>query len=106
MGTYRRGRAAAAVRSMTEGEAMWFAGLFDGEGSVTLTARRRCGGGTVRLAVYNTSLLLLERVVAVTGVGKVVKRRGKAKPYHLDAWTWTCYGATALEILRQIVATE
>lgn len=81
---------------------MWFAGLFDGEGSITLTNRRRANGGSVKISIANTHLPLLERAVEVAGVGQVHEKRTKAEAHHLDAYWWDCTGAAALEVLRQI----
>jgi hypothetical protein len=101
MGINAQINAVAKVRQMSDEEAAWFAGLFDGEGSVIITQRRRPGGGYVRITISNTCLPLLERAHELAGVGPI-----HAKPpplmHHLDAWEWRLGGASALEILRQI----
>lgn len=101
MGLKKRSAAVESVRQMTEGEAMWFAGLFDGEGSITLTDRRRTGGGTVKISIANTCRPLLERAHEVAGVGPI-RFTVRPDPNHLDIGIWETLGASALEILRQI----
>lgn len=86
---------------MTEVEAAFFAGLFEGEGSIILTQRNRPGGGTVKITIANTFIPLLERAREIAGVGPI-RVREQANPIHLPAGTWETNGESALEILRQI----
>ena len=62
-------------------ELAWFAGLFEGEGTVTWDKRYH----TMRLSVGSTDLDVLERVQQATGVGTIsgpYKGQGKSTPEH------------------------
>ena len=102
-GLLKRDAAMENVRQMTEGECMWFAGLFDGEGSVTLSNRRLPGGGTVVISLVNTCEPLMVRLREVVGAGPLHFNEVSAgNPRHNDTWTWQLCGAAALEVLRQV----
>lgn len=80
---------------------MWFAGLFDGEGSVILSQRSLPGGGSVRIEITNTVRALLERAREVVGAGYITVKPSKNQR-HQDKMIWTLYGGAALEVLRQV----
>lgn len=95
-------RAAEAVRTMADVEVAWFAGLFDGEGSVVMKHRARARG-SVYISITNTVLPLLEKVRTFTGVGRIeFKPVSEKNPKHADCYTWICGGTQAREILRQV----
>jgi hypothetical protein len=96
---WRRRQAQQRVREMSQGECMWFAGLFDGEGSI-IRARNRTAGH-FRIQVYNCVRPLLERIVEYTGVG-YIRERSVTNPRHSPSWVWDVGAAEALEILRQV----
>lgn len=100
-GLLKRGTAMESVRTMTDADCAWFAGLFDGEGSIILTQRRRVSGGSVKITITNTNHEILERVREVTGMG-VIRENPKRAAHHLDQWTWEVASAANLEILRQV----
>jgi len=85
---------------MTEVQAAWFAGVFDGEGCVRWTRRKIIR--SVALTVTNTNEELMQKVVRVTGTGKISEKRPK-NPRHSRAWTWQCYGDNAQSLLRQML---
>ena len=89
-----------AARQMTEVQAAWFAGVFDGEGCVGWP--RRTVIHSVSLAVSNTNKPLIDKINEVTGTGRVIpgKRRSNR---HSPHWKWACYGDNARSILRQIL---
>lgn len=64
-------------------EFAWFVGLFEGEGSIVVYNRE---GGHVNLQITMTDRDVLEKVVRVTGAGKISGPRTKngCKPQ----WTW------------------
>lgn len=84
---------------MTEGDAKWMAGLFDGEGSVAWP--RRTSLHSVRIDITNTHRPLLEKVMEVTGTGRINVRPVKQKA-HNQAWVWSCFSTNSLSILRQM----
>ena len=88
------------ARQMTEVQAAWFAGVFDGEGCVRWTRRKIIR--SVALTVTNTNEELMQKVVRVTGTGKISEKRPK-NPRHSRAWTWQCYGDNAQSLLRQML---
>lgn len=90
----------SVAREMSEGERMWFAGLFDGEGCIAWP--RRAILHSVRLDLASTNMALLERVLAVGGAGKVTLYNRKGNPRHSPCWGWHCYGDNARSILSQI----
>ena len=88
---------------MSEGECMWFAGLFDGEGSIVQTQRKRTPNGSCRIQVVNTVMPLLERIQEYTGTGRINSLPRKINnPKHADAYVWSAGTGPALEILRQV----
>jgi hypothetical protein len=98
----KRGGNLQEVRQMSEGEAMWFAGLFDGEGSVVLSQRKRKDNEYLVILVTNTSLPLLDRLHEVVGVGSITfNPKSEKNPRHQDIYTWRVGGEQAKEILRQ-----
>lgn len=86
---------------MSEPEIAWFAGLFDGEGSIVRAQRIRTPIGHIRIEIYNCVRPLLERVVEYTGVGDVRERK-VTNPKHSRSYYWVVGGGKAIEILRQV----
>lgn len=64
-------------RVMTEVEAAWFAGWYEGEGSLTRRTDRRTGSVSWELAVSSTDEDVIRKAHAMIGVGNVqfVKRQ-------------------------------
>jgi hypothetical protein len=100
---YKYQRASEKVRKMSDVECAWFAGMFDGEGSIVQTQRKRTPEGSFRIQITNTVIEVLEQAEKFTGVGRVnVQYRKNQNPRHSVAYTWTVAAGPALEILRQI----
>ena len=89
----------AKARDMSLEEKVWFAGIFDGEGCVAWPRRKVIN--LIRLNLTSTSKALIDRIVEITGTGKVAEVKSKS-PRHSQAWTWSCYSKNATSILRQI----
>lgn len=88
---------------MSDVECAWFAGMFDGEGSIVQTQRKRTPDGSFRIQITNTVIGVLEQAKKVTGVGRInVQYRKNQNPKHAVAYTWSCAAGEALEILRQV----
>jgi hypothetical protein len=88
------------ANQMTEVQAAWFAGLFDGEGCVVWSRRNVIH--SVALTITNTNEALMQKIMLVTGTGRVKSKLMKPNPRHSPTWTWACYGDNARSILRQI----
>ena len=88
------------ARLMAEGECMWLAGLFDGEGCVAWP--RRHIHHSVRLTLPNTNRAILDKIVEVTNTGRINEYNRKGNLRHSQTWGWHCYGENARTILRQI----
>ena len=77
------------ISKLTNAEVAWCAGLFEGEGCITL------GGNCPRLQVNMTDKDVLDKFHALIGLGRLTGPHGKgskypnAKPY----WVWRCSGA-------------
>ena len=97
-------------REMTEVEKAWFAGVFDGEGSIVdykhikgysrVTGERFRG---LRISITNTVKELEDKVLEVAGVGTIQARPKPINPRHSQAWHWQVHGENAKSILRQIL---
>lgn len=93
----------ASARDMTVAESMWFAGVFDGEGCVSWPHRTDKWQANASLSVSNTSMALLDRIVEVTGTGRITVRGRQDQPHHAPCWVWNCNGANARRVLEQVV---
>ena len=91
----------AKVNQMTVAEAAYFAGLMDGEGSVT-AARIREKRTTWRISISNTDFELLEWCNDITGCGSIIRHKN-TNPKWADGGTWQCYSWNARDILKQIL---
>ena len=94
------GQSHDVARQMSDNEQAWFAGLFDGEGCVGWPRRHVLH--SVYLSVTNTNKRLIDKIVEVSGTGRV-KPVARNNPRHSAAWVWACYGDNARSILRQIL---
>lgn len=89
------------LRPMTTEEVAWLGGLFDGEGCITLHTRPRSGTTIhLRITLTNTSRAMVERVLAVTGVGFITTRyRSSVKHKPTHDWHTTGRNARAILVL-------
>lgn len=86
---------------MTSLNYAYFAGLFDGEGTVTLTKDRATSlFRKPVLAVPSTSYELVEAVHTEFG-GRIATKR-TYKEGHSPSWTWSVTNRKALEVLEKI----
>lgn len=74
---------------MTDVEAAWAAGLYEGEGSVTVM-EKASGRPSLQFCLGSTDADVLHRFFGVVGVGHIRGPyvRGKRKPF----WTWSAHG--------------
>lgn len=96
-GTYDR--RARAREDLTDVEAAWLAAVIDCEGSIIAVHLDR-PTPSIRVVVYNTNRELMERVVELTGVGKLTLRQTR-EPHHKPCWYWQTYSGNARRVLRQ-----
>ena len=80
----------------------YVAGLFDGEGSVTLTKKRKTDEfRTVVVSMSSTSIELL--AFLRNEFGGCIVRNKKYKPHHKDSWSWSLERRRALCFLNKII---
>lgn len=87
---------------MTEPEIAWLAGLFDGEGHISVRTKLSHRAYGSKLQITNTCLPLLERVIAVTGIGYITERPLEHEPRRKRTWDWHTTGINAVLILVAI----
>lgn len=66
----------------------WFAGLYEGEGSVVVTKPQKYGARYLRLSLGSTDKDVLDRLVERIGGGLTFSSRSRANPKHKDFWLW------------------
>jgi hypothetical protein len=88
------------ARQMPELETAWLSGIFDGEGNIAWPRRHRIS--SIRLSITNTNMELLDKVVEVSGTGKLTTKVTRSIK-HNQAWVWNCYGENSRVLLRQML---
>ena len=89
---------------MTEIEKAYFAGIIDGEGTITLTRKHNNQMPSPLLSVSNNNLELLEYIQGITNCGKI-RAKKKAKPHHNQSWQWQTNSVNnILRVLEEIKA--
>ena len=81
----------------------WAAGIIDGEGCISLHTVRTSKGGrcyVLRVTVANTSILMLNRLVNIFGMGNIIpqKRAARYKP----SWNWQVCSKKAEAVLTLV----
>ena len=90
------------IREMSPEETAWLAGLFDGEGCISIRAQlNQTGARGVRIQVTNTNRELLEEVKRVTGIG-FISMRYRNDPRHKPTFDWQTAGGNAKGVLQLI----
>lgn len=87
------------VRKLSASEAAYIAGIVDGEGTITLTRRNSYKQRHLILSVSNTELRLLKYLRALTGIGKITKKRAYSARHALG-YTYSASNRHALDIIR------
>lgn len=95
----------ATIGQLTDLEAAYCAGLFDGEGSVVMWDRGHGGRPQLRCTVANTYRPVVEWLRATLGTGSIVTKKYTrlGQEHYLDAYTFQVYGQNAVEWLRQML---
>jgi hypothetical protein len=96
-------------REPSDTEKAWFAGLFDGEGTIVIVKRynprKFCTRFGLRIVLYNTSLAALERVREIWNVGKVrLKSADDSRLGSKSVGIWYAGANQALWVLEHSVA--
>lgn len=89
------------ARKLSPPEAAYLAGIVDGEGTITLTRRNSYKQRHLILSVSNTELRLLRHLRALTGVGKITKKRVYSARHSLG-YTYGTSNRHALDIIAAI----
>lgn len=79
----------------------WFAGFFEGEGSVDGTAKNGKRYYKIGIAQVNPEPLL--RVQDIAGGSIRLQRRSQTNPRHSDVYHWQASGETARAAVREIL---
>ena len=82
-------------------DAAYFAGLIDGEGTVTLTRLSRNRQRGLALTISSTELDILKHTLTLIGAGKITNKR-ISKAHHTPSYTYQITNRQALDVLRQI----
>jgi hypothetical protein len=86
--------------SPTETEIAWAAGLFEGEGCISVHGR---DGRYVKLTVAITDLDVLERFIAIAEPGAPIHKRRIAAVQHRQVYQWCANGRRAIPILEMFI---
>lgn len=71
---------------MTTAEMAWAAGLFEGEGCISVGGQKRRSGGC--LIIRMTDLDSLERFMSIVSVGRIRGPIAPTKANHKPSWEW------------------
>jgi hypothetical protein len=92
------------INHLSDVDAAYIAGMFDGEGSIILWYRRGDSARPqLRCTVSNTHFPMLEWVKDRVGTGSVVRHRYPDATGYKEAGTWQCYGQNAVALLNQML---
>jgi hypothetical protein len=89
------------VRTLTDAEAAYIAGIVDGEGTVSLVRHHSGERRRPVVSVANTEYELLAYLKQTIGAGRIT-RKCVAKDHHTPSFAFAIYSRQALELLRQI----
>ena len=73
-----------------ETDLAWVAGIVDGEGCILLSQRQNPSGPywVLRVVIANTSLLMLNRVKEILGLGNIISKGTPRSSRHRMQWYW------------------
>jgi len=89
------------LRELNDVQIGYLAGLIDGEGTITLTFKDSRAYRQLVVTISNNELPLLERIIKITGVGTIIKKKPKNKKHFLS-YTYRITNRQALELLKKI----
>ncbi len=86
---------------MNNTEKAYVAGIIDGEGTITLTRRRKNETPCPHISVANTNLEMLEWLRSK--LGGIICSKKKYQPHHKQSYTWTIkLAGKCLQLLSDI----
>jgi hypothetical protein len=88
------------VKTLSQVDAAYIAGLIDGEGTVTLSHRHRNENRHLVVSVSNTDRPLLEYMLNTIGAGKITGKR-TAQPHHTYSYNYSMSNRQAISLLEQ-----
>ena len=92
----------STLRTMTDAEVAWLAGLLEGEGSFLALRRKGKPGRTPRISMGSTDLDVLEGVQAITGVGAITPvSAASARLGTKPMWQWRLTRAADCKALAE-----
>lgn len=89
------------AKTLSERDAGYFAGLIDGEGTVTLTRKHSTQNRQLAITVSSTERPILEFLLDASGVGKITSKR-TYRAHHRTSYTYAVHNRQALALLEQI----
>lgn len=89
------------IKTLTEVEAAYLAGIIDGEGTVTLTRRNKDNQRQLAVTISSTDRNLLEYVLDIVGAGKITNKT-MSRSNHSPAFTYQLYNRQALTLLKRV----
>lgn len=94
-----------SIATLGHDDAVYLAGLFDGEGSIILYDRGYGGRPQLRCTISNTHAGVLEWVLQAVGTGTIVKHEWTVPEvrHYKTSLTWQCYGQNAVSLLKQML---
>lgn len=93
------------TKQLSNPDAAYISGVFDGEGSIILYDRGFGGRQQLRITISNTDKPLIDWLKATVGSGTIITKKW-TKPEHAHyktSYTWQIYGANAVSILQQML---
>jgi hypothetical protein len=90
------------LRDMADIEAAWLAGLFDGEGNVSIHVALGQRAMGAKIQITNTNRNLLERVLTITG-GGFIAQRPRYNPKWKTTYDWHATGLNAARLLKRML---
>lgn len=90
------------LRIMSDAETAWLAGLFDGEGHISIDTRLNRTTRGVKIQITNTNRELLEKAQDVVGTGYITTRYHD-NPRHKPTYDWHTTGRNAKLLLQTML---
>jgi LAGLIDADG-like domain len=91
----------ALMKTLSEVEAAYVAGIIDGEGTVTLTRTHRGENRRPVVSISSTELQLLTYVQSVIGAGRITGK-ARAREHHSPSFAYCITSRQALALLAQV----
>jgi hypothetical protein len=89
------------MKTLSDIDAAYVAGIIDGEGTITLTRTHRGENRRPVVSISSTELPLLAYVRFVVGAGRITSK-ACARPHHSPSFAYTVTSRQALSLLTQV----